>query len=944
MTILSRSFQSKVSFQKNSLRRLGLTLLGVVLLFLGGVTSALGEVVFSEDFNTGTVGEWPPDWYVDNGIWEHGVPTVGPGDCAGGNDSGEGDYCVGTVLGSNYPPYTDSRLISPKLTLPAVSGAEEIHLRFWQWFAYYPYGVSYSNDYATVQISTDDGQTWTSVGNRIQDYSGGWSLNSIDLTAYAGQQVRIAFYHSEDPDYQSSGWYIDEVTIERFVPDFGDGSFETGWGDWYADRGVWQVGTPTAGPGGCHSGTQCAGTVLNGNYPPYTDSRLISPTITLENVSGAEEIHLRFWQWFAYYPYGVNYSSDYATVQISTDDGQTWTSVGNRIQDYSGGWSLNSIDLTAYAGQQVRIAFYHSEDPDYQSSGWYIDEVTIERFVPDFGDGSFETGWGDWYADRGVWQVGTPTAGPGGCHSGTQCAGTVLNGNYPAYTDSRLISPTITLENVSGAEEIHLRFWQWFAYYPYGVSYSNDYATVQISTDDGQTWTSVGNRIQDYSGGWSLNSIDLTAYAGQQVRIAFYHSEDPDYQSSGWYIDEVTIERFVPDFGDGSFETGWGDWYADRGVWQVGTPTAGPGGCHSGTQCAGTVLNGNYPPYTDSRLITPTITLPDESQVEEITLSFWQWFNYYPYGVSYSNDYATVQISTDKGQTWTNVGNLIQNYSGGWSLNSIDLTAYAGQQVRIAFFHSEDPDYQSSGWYIDDVEILLDGIPIGGDPNHPPTLSPIGNKSIEAGELLTFMVEATDPDDDGLTLTARNLPAGATFVDNGDGTGLFSWQTTIEDEGTYGDITFTATDDGSPQLSASETISITVGDGNQPPVLAPIGSQQLETGTLFTLPLTASDPDKGDLLSFSATDLPKGASLTDHGDGTAVFSWTPDTEGNFVVTFIVTDNGIPELSDSEEVTLTVGEVNRPPVLDPIGNQVIPNEEEFRLLLTATDPDGDTLSL
>ncbi len=88
--------------------------------------------------------------------------------------------------------------------------------------------------------------------------------------------------------------------------------------------------------------------------------------------------------------------------------------------------------------------------------------------MPAFGDGSFETGWGDWYADRGVWQVGAPTAGPGGCYAGTQCAGTVLDGNYPSYTDSRLISPTITLENVSGAEEIHLRFWQWFAYYPYG--------------------------------------------------------------------------------------------------------------------------------------------------------------------------------------------------------------------------------------------------------------------------------------------------------------------------------------------------------------------------------------------------------------------------------------------------------------------------------------------
>ncbi len=632
----------------------------------------------------------------------------------------------------------------------------------------------------------------------------------------------------------------------------------------------------------------------------------------------------------------ANYSYDYGTVQISTDEGQTWTSVGNRIQDYSGGWSLNSIDLTAYAGQQVRIAFTHVEDPAYESAGWYIDEVTIERFVPAFGDGSFETGWGDWYADRGVWQVGAPTAGPGGCHSGSQCAGTVLDGNYPSYTDSRLISPTLTLPAVSGAEEIHLRFWQWFAYYPYGRYDSYDYGTVQISTDDGQTWTSVGNRIQDYSGGWSLNSIDLTAYAGQQVRIAFTHVEDPAYESAGWYIDEVTIERFVPAFGDGSFETGWGDWYADRGVWQVGAPTAGPGGCYAGSQCAGTVLDGNYPSYTDSRLISPTLTLPAVSGAEEIHLRFWQWFAYYPYGRYDSYDYGTVQISTDAGQTWTSVGNRIQDYSGGWSLNSIDLTAYAGQQVRIAFTHVEDPAYESAGWYIDDIEVLKK-VPICT----PPILEPIGNIQVEPGELLTFTVTASDPDGGELTLTASNLPDGATFVDNGDGTGQFSWQTSIEDEGVYSAIIFTASNSCA---SDSEEITITVGDVNQPPVLDPIGDHSLEAGELFTLDLSASDPDE-DELTFTATDLPTGAAFTDNGDGTASFSWTPDAElaGNFVVTFIVTDDGSPALSDSEEVTLTVGDVNRPPVLDPIGNQVIGSGEELTLLLTATDPDGDDLT-
>ena len=55
----------------------------------------------------------------------------------------------------------------------------------------------------------------------------------------------------------------------------------------------------------------------------------------------------------------------------------------------------------------------------------------------------FEAGWGMWWADMGIWEVGTPTAGPASCHGGDQCAGTVLDGNYPYHTDSRFISPSI---------------------------------------------------------------------------------------------------------------------------------------------------------------------------------------------------------------------------------------------------------------------------------------------------------------------------------------------------------------------------------------------------------------------------------------------------------------------------------------------------------------------
>ena len=113
-----------------------------------------------------------------------------------------------------------------------------------------------------------------------------------------------------------------------------------------------------------------------------------------------------------------------------------------------------------YAGRRVRLAFYHTAD-DHVAPGWYIDLVEIWHGIPAFRNPeTFESGWGDWYAENGVWQVGTPTSGPEQAYEGTSCAATGLWGNYPVYTDSRLISPEVTLPTVSGAERVQLRFWQ----------------------------------------------------------------------------------------------------------------------------------------------------------------------------------------------------------------------------------------------------------------------------------------------------------------------------------------------------------------------------------------------------------------------------------------------------------------------------------------------------
>ncbi len=236
-------------------------------------------------------------------------------------------------------------------------------------------------------------------------------------------------------------------------------------------------------------------------------------------------------------------SGDYGKVQIKIEGATDWvdistsyTSTGSNI------WTYPSIDLSDYAGETVQIAFYfHSVDTYFGnvSTGWYIDNVEVITGPIDFNTPEdWENGIGDWASERGTWEVGTPSVGPGAAYDGQQCAATVLEGNYSEPVDSRLESPKFTVPAAS--ENPRLRFWHW-----YSMS-SGDYGKVQIKIEGATDWedistsyTSTGSNI------WTYTYFPLSDYAGETVQIAFYfHSVDTYFGniSTGWYIDNVIIE------------------------------------------------------------------------------------------------------------------------------------------------------------------------------------------------------------------------------------------------------------------------------------------------------------------------------------------------------------------------------------------------------------------
>ncbi len=124
----------------------------------------------------------------------------------------------------------------------------------------------------------------------------------------------------------------------------------------------------------------------------------------------------------------------------------------------------------------------------------------------------------------------------------------------------------------------------------------------------------------------------------------------------------------------------------------------------------------------------------------------------------------------------------------------------------------------------------------------------------------------------------------------------------VNDVGLHG-ISLTVTDASGAGSAATFLLTVVRGT-NQAPVLSVPGAQTVQPGQPLNFTVSATDADAGQTLTYAASNLPAGSSFT---ATTRQFSWTPTATqtGNYTVTFTVTDNGTPPLSDAKQVAITV---------------------------------------
>lgn len=103
--------------------------------------------------------------------------------------------------------------------------------------------------------------------------------------------------------------------------------------------------------------------------------------------------------------------------------------------------------------------------------------------------------------------------------------------------------------------------------------------------------------------------------------------------------------------------------------------------------------------------------------------------------------------------------------------------------------------------------LLLSALCAGAQAlNRAPLLDPIGAQEVLVGEALSFTLSATDPDGDQVFFAGSNLPIDSYLNPK---TGQFRWAPALNQIGTY-QFVFTASDDGVPTLSTSETVAVRV--------------------------------------------------------------------------------------------------------------------------------------
>jgi lysyl endopeptidase len=247
---------------------------------------------------------------------------------------------------------------------------------------------------------------------------------------------------------------------------------------------------------------------------------------------------------------------------------------------------------------------------------------------------------------------------------------------------------------------------------------------------------------------------------------------------------------FYESFGGGALPPGWSTAGSSGAVTWVASSAQSYDGAFS-------MFAQNISTVSDQRLATPAIGLPGEADFLFLNFQNWQHIEHWPAGGCY--DGGILEISTNDGLTWSQVVSEIlereydgpvstvhSNPLGGlqawcgdprdfWERYAVDLSPWAGQNVRFRFRFGTDSSVPRVGWFLDAVEVkaCFAGAPelafspssldfgevVVGEAS-PPQIATLSNLGGDAAAELAFELSGSEGFTFDATDCGTSLPAG----------------------------------------------------------------------------------------------------------------------------------------------------------------------------------------
>ena len=554
--------------------------------------------------------------------------------------SGSGNYIyteysgVGDPYGEIFSPYIliDTALQSPELT-----------------FAYHMYG----NDIDSLQVAAEFvngnvSRLWSLSGSQQTSSADGYRRVGISLQNYSGDTIRLRFR-----GYGSG--FASDIAIDEF-----------------------SVKDPSC---------------------PAPDS--------LNVTSVAANSATVAWQGT-----GSNFQLEYGTPGFAPG-------AGNRVSNVASPYNLTGLTPGTYYDIYVRDSCSATD-----SSLW-VGPVSIftncavqpapyfEDFEQGFSEGTGGANTGAtihpcWWQDSasayfwGGGQGGTPSGGTGPAADYTTGAGNYVYAEASMGQDGDtafLETPNIDLSNLSNPE---LSFWL------HMFSQNQSMGSLRWEIYSGGSWTALDTITQSLGDFWLNQRSDLSAYANQTVKFRFVVNKGSGATSfqGDIAIDDLSVDEklvcavntlpYSENFDGGNWREGTGAtnnsdqidpcWERPGSaqiLWGTGTGATGSANTGPGSDVSG---SGNYIYTEASRGGGSTWINTPEIFLDSLKVNPHLWFSYHLYGAAIDSFHIEVNDGSGwSGSLYSLTGQQQTSINDAWIRDSVDLSAYSGDTVKIRF-------------------------------------------------------------------------------------------------------------------------------------------------------------------------------------------------------------------------------------------------------------------